>query len=75
MTKFDPKKAREQVLESGKHLFVATDLLRMQGVASPNARTRGYTAAKRVLQKLVQDGFLNKRYFPSNNITVYWKID
>lgn len=62
------------VIESGQHLWVATDVLRKLGVSSPSSRHPHYRTCARALSRLEKEGYLHRRYFPQNNLTVYWKI-
>jgi len=65
---------RETVLHSGQMLWIATDILRRLGERHPSSRSPGYRRAVRVLASLEKEGYLERRYFPSVNLTVYWKI-
>ena len=65
---------REKVLYSGQQAWIATDVLRLTGVRNPTSRSRGYRLALYVLKGLEREEFLTSRYFPSVNLTVFWKI-
>lgn len=65
---------RDIVLNSGKHLWIATDILRELGQRNVTTKSPGYRRACRVLRSLAAEGFLHGRYFPEVNLTVYWKI-
>lgn len=67
-------KMRQTVLESGQHLWIATDILRKNGVTNASSRSKQYGQAKRVLARLEKEGYLHKRFFPQVGITVYWVI-
>jgi hypothetical protein len=62
------------VVESGQHLWIATDVLKKLGVSSPSSRHKYYRICARALAKLEKEGYLHSRFFPSIGITVYWKI-
>jgi len=67
---------RRVVLETkaGQHLWIATDILRALGVRMPTSRSPQYRLAARTLDQLASEGYLQKRYIPSVNVTVFWRI-
>jgi len=66
---------KDWVRNSGKHLWIATDLLRACGVRNPNSRSPGYRRAMEALQELVAEGVLSSRWIYQANIVVFWRID
>lgn len=71
-TKLHMKKG---VMLSGMHLWIATDVLtRCCNVRNADSRHPAYSRAKTVLEELANEGLLQRRHFPSANLTVFWKI-
>jgi len=68
------KQIEELVVNSGQHLWIATDVLRKFGVSSPTTRHKHYRTCLYALKKLEKDGYLHSRFFPSVGLTVFWKI-
>jgi len=64
----------EQLLSTGKHLLIATDVLRLQGQHKPNSRHPEYAKALRLLHRLEREGYLASRHFPQSGLTVFWVI-
>lgn len=74
MEKYTNKQLQELVINSGRHLWIATDLMRLVGINNPNSQHSSYPRAKRVLKALESAGILHSRFFPQVGLTVYWRI-
>jgi len=75
MERISVQEMTDAVMRSGRHLWIATDVLYECGVRfNRNSRHPDYRRAMRVLKRLSHEGVLCERYIASVNLTVFWRI-